>query len=158
MVTPVVFSSILTQHLSQLDCAGAVSNATALHLSSMLSTLYGTTDTWTSSDLLSTGWLASTLSPGQLSQIQHHAMEGLTGQAVKNLTREQLNSFSHHQLALLSPHVASFISKDQLLPHTNKHRRRGIRAAGGEDEKLVETIGDIEPDMQTIDKDIEIYL
>jgi len=155
LVTPAVFASILTQHLSQLNCEGMISNTTALHLASMLTTLYGTTDTWTSSDLLSTGWVANNLSPDQLSQIQHHAMEGLTGQAVKHLSREQLNSFSHHQLAMLSPHAASFISRDQLLPHTNIHRRRGIRAAGGEDEKLVETMEDIEPDMQTIDEEIE---
>merc|ERR1719470_110066 len=122
LITPAVFSSILTQHLSQLDCS--VSNTTALHLATMLTTLYGSIDTWTSSDLLSTGWLASILPPDQLSQLQHHSMKGLTGQAVKQLSREQLNSFSHHQLAMMSPHAASFISRVQLLPHTNKHRRR----------------------------------
>ena len=75
-------------HFYQLDCS--FSNITALHLASMLTTLYCTTDLWTSYDL-----------QGQLSDIQHPAMEGLTGQAVKELTREQLNSFSHHQLAML---------------------------------------------------------
>ena len=35
LVFPVVFSSILTQHLSQLDCS--VNNTTALHLASKLS-------------------------------------------------------------------------------------------------------------------------
>ncbi|CAN0542111.1 unnamed protein product [Ectocarpus sp. 8 AP-2014] len=153
LMTPGVFSSILTQHLSQLDCS--VNNTTALHLASMLTTLYGPTNTWTSSDLLSTGWLASILSPDQLSQLPHHTMEGLTGQAVKQLSREQLNSFSHHQLAMMSPHAASFISRDQLLPHTNMHRRRGIRAAGGEDEKLVDTMESIEPDMQVIDEEMK---
>lgn len=153
LVTPTVFYSILTQHLAQLDCL--VSNSTALHLASMMTTLYGPTNTWTSSDLLSTGWLASTLSTDQLSQIQHHSMEGLTGQAVKQLSRVQLSSFSHHQLAMMSPHAASFISRNQLLPHTNVHRRRGIRAAGGEDEKLVDTMEKIEPDMKVIDEEIE---
>merc|ERR1712096_48923 len=104
---------------------------------------YGDTTTWTSSDLLSTGWLASTLGHEQLGQIKHHAMEGFTGHAVKHLTRQQLSN--------LSPHAASFISRDQLLPFTNMHRRRGIRAAGGEDEKLVDTMESIETDMQMIE-------
>ena len=101
--------------------------------------------------MLSTGWVASNLSPEELSQLQHHAMEGFAGHAIKHLSREQLQSFSHHQLAMLSPHAASFISRDQLMPHTNMHRRRGIRAAGGEDERLVATMEKIEPDMQVID-------
>merc|ERR1712098_610299 len=95
---------------------------------------------WTSSDLLSTGWLASVLSPLQLSQINPHAMEGLTGQAVKFLSREQIQALDHKQVAMMSPHAASFISKDQLMPHISMHLRRGIRAAGGEDEKLVATM------------------
>jgi len=78
-------------------------------------------------------------------------MEGFTGHAVKHLTRQQLGSLSHHQLSNLSPHAASFISRDQLLPFTNMHRRRGIRAAGGEDEKLVDTMESIETDMQMIE-------
>jgi hypothetical protein len=57
LVTPVIFSSILTQRLYQLDCF--VNNTMALHLSLKLTTLYGPTNTWTSSDLLSTGWLAA---------------------------------------------------------------------------------------------------
>jgi len=150
LVTPDVFSSILTEHLSQLECS--VSTNTSLHLASLLTGLYGDTSTWTSSDLLSTGWLASTLSTEQLGQLKHHAMEGMTGQAVKHLTRQQLGSFSHHQLSNLSPHAASFISRDHLLPFTNIHRRRGIRAAGGEDEKLVDMMESIEPAMQMLDK------
>eukprot|EP00092_Neocalanus_flemingeri_P002648 GFUD01002836.1.p1 GENE.GFUD01002836.1~~GFUD01002836.1.p1 ORF type:complete len:1672 (-),score=322.02 GFUD01002836.1:132-4439(-) len=146
LITPSVFSSILTEHLALLDCS--VSATTSVHLSTMLTTLYGSTANWTSSDLLSTGWMASTLSPDQLSQLTHHAMEGLTGQAVKHLSRQQLGSLSHHQLSNLSPHAASFISREQLLPYTNMHRRRGIRAAGGEDEKLVDVMEDIESEMQ----------
>ena len=75
LVTEDVFPSILTGHLSQLDCS--VNNTTALHLSSVLTGLYGPTRTWTSSDLISTGWLASVLSPAQLLQIKNQAMEGL---------------------------------------------------------------------------------
>eukprot|EP00092_Neocalanus_flemingeri_P041336 GFUD01045010.1.p1 GENE.GFUD01045010.1~~GFUD01045010.1.p1 ORF type:complete len:1669 (+),score=312.22 GFUD01045010.1:50-5056(+) len=146
LITPSVFSSILTEHLALLDCS--VSATTSVHLATMLTTLYGSTANWTSSDLLSTGWMASTLSPDQLSQLTHHAMEGLTGQAVKHLSRQQLGSLSHHQLSKLSPHAASFISREQLLPYTNMHRRRGIRAAGGEDEKLVDVMEDIESEMQ----------
>merc|ERR1712183_409781 len=127
------------------------SHNTSIHLASLLTRVYGDTTTWTSSDLLSTGWLASTLGPEQLGHLKHHAMEGFTGQAVKHLTRQQLGSLSHHQLSNLSPHAASFISRDQLLPFTNMHRRRGIRAAGGEDEKLVDTMESIETDMQMIE-------
>jgi len=152
LVTEDVFASILTGHLSQLDCS--VNNTTAAHLSSMLTGLYGPTSTWTSSDLLSTGWLASVLSPAQLSQIKHHAMEGLTGQAVKHLSSEQLQALSHHQVSMIAPHAASFISKDQLMPHINMHLRRGIRAAGGEDEKLVATMEKIESDMQVMDMEM----
>merc|ERR1712183_231415 len=127
------------------------SHNTSIHLASLLTRVYGDTTSWTSSDLLSTGWLASTLGHEQLGQIKHHAMEGFTGHAVKHLTRQQLGSLSHHQLSNLSPHAASFISRDQLLPFTNMHRRRGIRAAGGEDEKLVDTMESIETDMQMIE-------
>merc|ERR1712058_77580 len=115
----------------------------------------GPTNTWTSSDLLSTGWLASVLSPLQLSQINPHAMEGLTGQAVKFLSRKQIQALDHKQVAMMSPHAASFISKDQLMPHVSMHLRRGIRAAGGEDEKLVATMEKIEPEMQVIDMEVK---
>jgi len=152
LVTEDVFASILTGHLSQLDCV--VSNTTAAHLSSMLTGLYGPISTWTSSDLFSIGWLASLLSPSQLAQIKHHAMEGLTGQAVKHLSKEQLHALSHHQLSMMAPHAASFISKDQLMPHIDMHLRRGIRAAGGEDERLVATMEKIEPEMQVMDMEM----
>ena len=45
LVTEDVFASILTGHLSQLDCS--VNNTTAVHLSSLLTGLYGPTSTWT---------------------------------------------------------------------------------------------------------------
>merc|ERR1712098_295128 len=61
----------------------------------------------------------------------------------------------HKQVAMMSPHAASFISKDQLMPHINMHLRRGIRAAGGEDEKLVATMEKIEPEMQVIDMEVK---
>merc|ERR1719427_54010 len=149
LITKDVFTSILTGHLSKLECRG--NNTTAQHLAYMLTWLYGPTNTWTSADLLSTGWLASTLSPEELAQLDSHAMEGLTGQAVKFLTREQIHALSHHQVAMMAPHAASFISKDQLLPYTNMHLRRGIRAAGGEDERLVATMEKVEPEMQVVD-------
>jgi len=149
LITKDVFTSILTGHLSKLECR--VNNTTAQHLAYMLTWLYGPTNTWTSSDLLSTGWLASTLSPEELAQLDSHAMEGLTGQAVKFLTREQIHALSHHQVAMMAPHAASFISKDQLMPYTNMHLRRGIRAAGGEDERLVATMEKVEPEMQVVD-------
>merc|ERR1719348_526952 len=152
LITEDVFASILTGHLSLVECS--VNNTTAMHLASMLISLYGPTNTWTSSDLLSTGWLASVLSPLQLSQINPHAMEGLTGQAVKFLSREQIQALDHKQVVMMSPHAASLISKDQLMPHTNMNLRRGIRAAGGEDEKLVATMEKVEPEMQVIDMEV----
>jgi len=152
LITEDVFASILTGHLSLVECS--VNNTTAMHLASMLINLYGPTNTWTSSDLLSTGWLASVLSPLQLSQINPHAMEGLTGQAVKFLSREQIQALHHKQVVMMAPHAASLISKDQLMPHTNMNLRRGIRAAGGEDEKLVATMEKVEPEMQVIDMEV----
>merc|ERR1711970_866299 len=152
LITEDVFASILTRHLSMLECR--VNNITAQHLAYMLTLLYGPTNTWTTSDLLSIGWLASTLSPEELAQLNPHAMEGLTGQAVKFLTREQIHTLSHHQVAMMTPHAASFISKDQLLPYTNMNLRRGIRAAGGEDERLVATMEKVEPEMQVRDMDM----
>jgi len=153
LITKDVFVSILTGQLSKLECR--VNNTTALHLASMLTWLYGPTHTWTSSDLLSTGWLASTLSPEELAQLNPHAMEGLTGQAVKFLTREQIHALSHMQVAMMAPHAASFISKDQLMPYTNMNLRRGIRAAGGEDERLVATMEKVEPEMQVVDMEMK---
>merc|ERR1712179_685395 len=122
-----VFVSILTGHLSKLECR--VNNTTSLHLAYMLIRLYGPTHTWTSSDLLSTGWLASTLSPEELAQLNPHAMEGLTGQAVKFLTKEQIHALSHHQVAM--------------------------RAPGGEDERLVATMEKVEPEMQVGDMEMK---
>merc|ERR1712179_743602 len=138
---------------SKLECR--VNNTTSLHLASMLTWLYGPTHTWTSSDLLSTGWLASTLSPEELAQLNPHAMEGLTGQAVKFLTKEQIHALSHMQLAMMAPHAASFISREQLMPYTNMNLRRGIRAAGGEDERLVATMEKVEPEMQVGDMEMK---
>ena len=149
LITEEVFTSILTSHLSQLECK--LSNTSALHLSYMLTELYGPTSTWSSSDLLSIGWMASTLSPEDLAQLNPHAMEGLTGQAVQFLTRNHIHALSHMHVALMAPHAASFISKDQLLPYTNMNLRRGIRAAGGEDERLVATMEKVEPEMQVGD-------
>jgi len=152
LITKDVFVSILTGHLSKLECR--VNNTTSLHLASMLTWLYGPTHTWTSSDLLSTGWLASTLSPEELAQLNPHAMEGLTGQAVKFLTKEQIHALSHMQVAMMAPHAASFISKEQLMPYTNMNLRRGIRAAGGEDERLVATMEKVESEMQVVDMEM----
>ena len=78
-------------------------------------------------------------------------MAGLTGQAVQFLTRNHIHALSHMHVALMAPHAASFISKDQLLPYTNMNLRRGIRAAGGEDERLVATMEKVEPEMQVGD-------
>merc|ERR1719402_472920 len=72
----------------------------------------------------------------------------LTGRPSVHLCLPQLNP---HQVAMMAPHAASFISKDQLLPYTNMHLRRGIRAAGGEDERLVATMEKVEPEMQVVD-------
>merc|ERR1712142_534180 len=107
------FSSILTEHLAFLDCH--VSESTASFLSDMLVRLYGQPSEWTSSDLLSSGFLASLLSPEQLSQIKPITMEGFAGLAVKWLTSVKLASLSEVQLEMLSPHAASFLPRDEAL-------------------------------------------
>ena len=94
----------------------------------------GPVSSWTTADVLSIGWLASTLTPEQLAQLQPHIIEGLMGLSVKYLTSEQLGNLSYSQMSQLSPHAASFISREQVIPLTSVSKRRGIRAAVGEDE------------------------
>ena len=77
---------LVTEYLSRLQCQ--VSDDTADHLASLLTAedMYGPPDTWSTSDMLSVGWLASTLTPDQLASVPAHAMEGLTGDAVNYFT------------------------------------------------------------------------
>ena len=83
------FPALITEYFSKIQCS--VSNTTANHLVSLLISddLYGAPSTWTASDVLSLGWLASTLSVDQLSSIPSHAIEGLTGEATKFFTGSQ---------------------------------------------------------------------
>ena len=83
------FPALITEYFSKIQCSG--SNTTANHLVSLLISedLYGAPLTWTASDVLSLGWLASTLSVDQLSSIPSHAIEGLTGEATKFFTGSQ---------------------------------------------------------------------
>ena len=62
LVTRPVFQDTLADHLSRLDCS--LPEDVRSHLASLLLAFYGPdTDTWTASDLLSTGWLAASLPP-----------------------------------------------------------------------------------------------
>ena len=132
------FSSILTEHLAFLDCQ--VSENTASFLSDMLVRLYGHPSEWTSSDLLSSGFLASLLSPEQLSQIKPITMEGFVGLAVKWLPSAKLTSLSEVQLEMLSPHAASFLPRDEASLPTAVSMRRAIRSIVGEDEIMVQSL------------------
>jgi len=144
-ITPKVFASILTEHLSKLDCR--VTPSISQLLSSRLIALYGPVASWTTADVLSIGWLASTLTPEQLAQLQPHVIEGLTGLAVKYFSSEQLGNLSYSQMSQMSPHAASFISREQVIPLTSVSKRRGIRAAVGEDERLTKVVGEAEEDL-----------
>ena len=106
----------------------------------MLVRLYGQPSDWTSSDLLSSGFLASLLSPEQLSQIKPITMEGFVGLAVKWLPSAKLTSLSEVQLEMLSPHAASFLPRDEALLPTSVSMRRAIRSIVGEDEILVQSL------------------
>merc|ERR1712142_940573 len=132
------FSSILTEHLAFLDCQ--VSENTASFLSDMLVRLYGHPSEWTSSDLLSSGFIASLLSLEQLSQIKPITMEGFVGLAVKWLSSVKLASLSEDQLEMLSPHAASFLPRDEASLPTAVSMRRAIRSVVGEDEILVQNL------------------
>jgi len=132
------FSSILTERLAFLDCQ--VSESTASFLSDMLVRLYGQPSEWTSSDLLSSGFLASLLSTEQLSQIKPITMEGFVGLAVKWLPSVKLARLSEAQLEMLSPHAASFLPRDEELLPTAVSLKRAIRSIVGEDEILVQSL------------------
>ena len=61
LVTTDIFRDTLTGHLASLDCS--VAEPVCQHLAAMLLELYGPTQAWTASDLLSAGWVAASLSP-----------------------------------------------------------------------------------------------
>jgi len=163
------FPALITDYLAHIQCA--VSNVTADHLANLLISddLYGSPSTWTTSDVLSLGWLASVLSEDQLASIPSHAIEGLTGEATKFFTGSQWMALTGEQLAYLSPHAASFLSTDKISDVKSVAKIREIRAAVGEDEGVVEDMvkmmsemtggaGFIKPSVMTIVVLLVIYL
>ena len=89
--------------------------------------------------MLSIGWLASTLSPTQLSDIPSHAIEGLTGNAVRFFSGEHWAALTPQQLKYLSPHAASFVTLKKLESMDKEITNlREIRAAIGEDPSVME--------------------
>ena len=79
LLSPASFPALVTAYLARLECS--VSQRTAAHLASLLViipypvnnttsgykvTMYGAPATWNTSDVLSMGWLASTISPSQV--------------------------------------------------------------------------------------------
>jgi len=153
LVTFDIFASTLVDHLAHLDCA--VGEPVKEHLASLLLQLYGPPDAWTTSDLYSVGWVASAMSPSNLTLLMPHAMEGLTPLALRHLDPPRLQALGHLQLAGLNPHTASFIRRDQLLPHTTRLRRRAIRAAGGEAPLIRTLMNQIEVEMAPSDQDTD---
>jgi len=149
LITSDIFPSILADHLSRLDCA--VTEGVKSHLAGLLLQEFGPTDTWTASDLYSTGWLASTLSPSSLSSLMAHGMEGVSGRALRHLTAPRLLALAPEQLMGLSPHAASFIRREQLLPYAPQAVRRAVRAAGGEAPEVHAVMEALEPAMAAMD-------
>ena len=132
LITGEILAGLVTDHLASLHCV--VSPGTATHLSGHLTHLYGSPAGWNVSDLVSLGWLATTLSPFHLSTIPPHAMEGLAPLAVKFFSTSQWSSLSSEQLSFLSPHTASFISPDLIQSVSSSPvKMREIRAVVGED-------------------------
>ena len=132
LITEELLAGLVTDHLAALQCL--VSPDTATHLSANLRGLYGSPAGWNVSDLVSLGWLASTLSPSHLSTIPPHAMEGLAPLAVKFFSTSQWSSLTSEQLSFLSPHTASFISTDLIESvSSSPGKMREIRAVVGED-------------------------
>jgi len=153
LVTFDIFASTLVDHLAHLDCA--VGEPVKEHLATLLLQLYGPPDAWTTSDLYSVGWVASAMSPSNLTLLMPHAMEGLTPLALRHLDPPRLQALGHLQLAGLNPHTASFIRRDQLLPHTTRLRRMAIRAAGGEAPLIRTLMNQIEVEMAPSDQDMD---
>merc|ERR1719180_244538 len=151
LITVDIFASTLVDHLANLDCA--VSEPVKEHLASLLLELYGSPDAWTTSDLYSAGWFAASLSPSSLALLPVHVMEGLSPLALRHLDAPRMSAFDHTQLAGLNPHTASFIRRDQLLPHTSKLKRRAIRAAGGEAPSIHTLMNGLELEMAAQDSD-----
>merc|ERR1719206_593494 len=83
LVTFDIFASTLVDHLAHLDCT--VGEPVKEHLATLLLQLYGPPDAWTTSDLYSVGWVASAMSPSNLTLLMPHAMEGLTSLALRHL-------------------------------------------------------------------------
>ena len=132
LITGEILAGLVTDHLAHLQCL--VSPDTAIHLSAQLRDFYGSPASWNVSDLVSLGWLASTLSSSHLSTIPPHAMEGLAPLAVKFFSPSQWSSLTSDQLSFLSPHTASFISTDLMQSVSSSPvKMREIRAVVGED-------------------------
>ena len=132
LITNQTFPSLITRYLATLDCP--VPTGAAGHLSQQLVAASGSAHTWSTADVLSMGWMVATLSPEQLASIPSHAMEGLTGHAVKHFTARQWTSLTAGQLQYMSPHTASFISIKKLASMADMgSKMREIRAAVGED-------------------------
>lgn len=156
LISEDVFSVLVTNYLSKVQCQ--VDEDTAEYLASLLtsSKMYGSPDTWTTADVLSLGWLASSLSPEQLSSIPPTAIEGLHGAAVKYFTGAQWMSLSEDQLAFLSPHAASFLSVKKLEDFKDEENYptiRVIRAAVGEDPMVMEDVKKMMDEIEIIEDD-----
>jgi len=154
MITPKIFNETLTHHLAYLDCS--VTQAVKDHLGGMLLAVYGPTDQWTASDLLSVGWVASSIPLESISTLPADVMEGFSPLALRQLDNRGLQAVSEQQLSWLSPHTASFIKRDQLMPHLPAAKRRAIRAAGGESVKLRGTMEEVEGFMAQTDAEMAI--
>jgi len=147
--TPKIFKEALTESLARLECS--VTDPVKNHLGNLLLDLYGTTEHWTSSDLLSVGWAASTLPAESISALPSHVMEGFSPFALRQLNNQGFGVLTEDQLFWLNPHTASFIKREQILPHIAKGKRRAIRAAGGESPQLRDMMDEVETFMAADD-------
>merc|ERR1712071_634742 len=90
---------------------------------------YGATSTWTASDLLSSGWVASALAPSDLSQLPPHSMEGLSPLAIKHLDAARMRALSHLQLYQEGP-----AAPPHLGPPPQSYRGCWRRGSGGQED------------------------
>ena len=151
LITVELLASLVTDHLSLLHCA--VGPETASHLSAQVITLYGSPADWNVSDLVSLGWLASTLSAPQLSSIPPPAMEGLAPLAVKFFRGSQWSALTPAQLSFLSPHTASFISSHLIQSVSSSPiKMREIRAVVGEDSVVTKEMMERMEKMERIER------
>merc|ERR1712112_417022 len=142
-----VFNFILTTALRDLNCR--VVPEVDSFLSSLVLAAYGPSSDWSTSKLMSVGWVASCLSPADLASLPFSSLEGLAPNAILHFSNEQLQAISSTRLSHLSPHSASLLSKKQLRA-LRLDVRIALRGVGGESARVRRDLQEMDGDLNAI--------